>query len=110
MPFDFETVQNLMLRMSVQRQSRKRSICFQVLCSAATASARWWENMPSGGRKYHYLVYTNKAGKGYTAYIQRGQAEGYRSVVNDHIELIAQVEQVLDYIASLPEQERVYQL
>ena len=27
-------------------------------------------------------------------------------VVNDHIELIAQVEQVLDYIASLPEQER----
>ena len=60
-------------------------------------------------KKYHYLVCsTNKAGKGcspHTFSEDKLKAIVLR-VVNDHIELIAQVEQVLDYIASLPEQER----
>ena len=60
------------------------------------------KTVPSGGKKYHYLICsTNKAGKGcspHTFSEDKLKAIVLR-VVNDHIELIAQVEQVLDYIA-----------
>jgi DNA invertase Pin-like site-specific DNA recombinase len=107
---DFETVQNLMLRdvRTAPKQEKVHLFSGFVFCGDCKRTMVR-KTVPSGGRKYHYLVCsTNKAGKGcspHTFSEDKLKAIVFR-VVNDHIELIAQVEQVLDYIASLPEQER----
>ncbi len=107
---DFDTVQNLMLRdvRTAPKQEKVHLFSGFVFCGDCKHTMVR-KTVPSGGKKYHYLVCsTNKAGKGcspHTFSEDKLKAIVLR-VVNDHIELIAQVEQVLDYIASLPEQER----
>lgn len=107
---DFDTVQNLMLRdvRTAPKQEKVHLFSGFVFCGDCKHTMVR-KTVPSGGKKYHYLVCsTNKAGKGCSphTFSEDKLKSIVLRVVNDHIELIAQVEQVLDYIASLPEQER----
>ena len=107
---DFDTVQNLMLRdvRTAPKQEKVHLFSGFVFCGDCKHTMVR-KTVPSGGKKYRYLVCsTNKAGKGCSphTFSEDKLKSIVLRVVNDHIELIAQVEQVLDYIASLPEQER----
>ena len=107
---DFDTVQNLMLRdvRTAPKQEKVHLFSGFVFCGDCKHTMVR-KTVPSGGKKYHYLVCsTNKAGRGCSphTFSEDKLKSIVLRVVNDHIELIAQVEQVLDYIASLPEQER----
>lgn len=107
---DFETVQNLMLRdvRTAPKQETVHLFSGFVFCGDCRRTMVR-KTVTSGGRKYHYLVCaTNKAKKGCAPHTF--SEEKLRSVVfrlvTDHIQLIAQVEELLTYIAGLPEQER----
>lgn len=66
--------------------------------------------VPSHGKKYYYYVCsTHKAGEGCSSH-SFSEAKLNKIVfalVQDHIRQICEVERVLDYIASLPEQQRM---
>lgn len=107
---DFETVQSLMQR-DVRTAPKKEEVhLFSgfVFC-ADCRHTMVRKTVPRCGKKYFYLVCaTNKARKGCTPHMI--SEEKLRTIVyhivTDHIDLIAQVEQVLEQIAALPEQER----
>ena len=67
------------------------------------------KTVPSGGKKYYYLVCsTNKAGKGCSAHTfsEDKLTKIVFRLVSDHIQQICEVEKVLDYISTMPEQQR----
>ena len=67
------------------------------------------KTVPRGDKKYYYLICSaNKAKQGCSphSFSEDKLKQIVFHIINGHIELIAQVEKVLDYIAALPEQDR----
>ena len=107
---DFDTVQNLMERdVRTAPKGEKVHLFSGFVFCGDCKHTMVRKTVPRCGKKYHYLVCaTNKAGHGCTPHTFSEEKLGklvFR-VINDHIELIAQVEKLLDYIAALPEQDR----
>ena len=107
---DFDTVQSLMLR-DVRTAPQEETVhLFSgfVFCGDCKHTMVR-KTVPRGDKKYHYLICSaNKAKQGCSphSFSEDKLKQIVFHIINDHIELIAQVEKVLDYIAALPEQDR----
>ena len=107
---DFDTVQNLMQRdvRTAPKEEKVHLFSGFVFCGDCRHTMVR-KTVPRGERKYHYLVCSaNKAKRGCSphTFSEDKLKQIVFHIINDHIELIAQIEKVLDYIAALPEQDR----
>lgn len=107
---DFDTVQNLMLRdvRTAPKQEKVHLFSGFVFCGDCKHTMVR-KTVPRGDKKYFYLTCaTNKAKKGCSphTFSEDKLKQVVLHIVNDHIEMIAQVEHMLEYIAQLPAQER----
>ena len=107
---DFETVQ-LLLERDVRTAPKSDNVplfsgfvfCGDCGCNMVR------KTVPSGGKKYHYLVCSkHKARKGCSphSFSEARLQKIVFEIVSDHIENISRIDKVLEYINKLPEKQR----
>lgn len=107
---DFETVQ-LLLQRDVRTAPKNENVpLFSgfVFCGGCGCNMIR-KTVPSGKKKYHYLVCSkNKSKKGCTphSFSEAKLTKIVFRIVTDHIENISHIDEVLKYISKLPEHQR----
>ena len=107
---DFDTVQSLLgrdVRVAPKQESVYLFSGFVYCGDCGHAMVR--KTVSRGGKKYQYLVCsTNKAGHGCTSHCfsEKKLDKIVFTLVRDHIDQICEIDRVMDYIASLPENQR----
>ena len=107
---DFETVQSLLgkdIRVAPEKEASHIFAGFVYCGDRLHAMAR--KAVPSHGKRYYYFVCsTNKAKQGCSphSFSESKLEKIVFQLVRDQINLVCEVDAVLDYIASLPEQQR----
>lgn len=107
---DFDTVQSLLgrdVRVAPKQESVYLFSGFVYCGDCGHAMVR--KTVSRGGKKYPYLVCsTNKAGRGCTSHCfsEKKLEKIVFTLVRDHIDQICEIDRVMDYIASLPENQR----
>ena len=107
---DFDTVQSLLgrdVRVAPKQESVYLFSGFVYCGDCGHAMVR--KTVSRGGKKYQYLVCsTNKAGHDCTSHCfsEKKLDKIVFTLVRDHIDQICEIDRVMDYIASLPENQR----
>lgn len=107
---DFDTVQSLLnrdVRVAPNQESVYLFSGFVFCGECGHAMVR--KTVNAKGKKYYYLVCsTNKLGQGCTSHCfsEKKLEKIVFTLVRDHIEQISEIDRVMDYIASLPENQR----
>lgn len=107
---DFLTVQGLLgkdIRIAPEKEASHIFAGFVYCADCMHAMVR--KTVPSHGKRYHYFVCsTHKAKQGCSqhSFSEAKLEKIVFGLVRDQIDLICRVDEVLDYIAALPEQQR----
>lgn len=107
---DFDTVQSLLgrdVRVAPDQDSVYLFSGFVFCGGCGHPMVR--KTVSRGGKKYPYLVCsTNKTGRGCTSHCfsEKKLEKIVFTLVRDHIDQICEIDRVMDYIASLPENQR----